>query len=365
MKFEQEPLCEGLYKREEGDGNNRSFVYDITDLSVPKEREHIVHLGFRDSIEEIIDSLQEARRSSNDIFIGFLSGLAVFKVTSNEECCVVFREMIESVKAIKIVSRSVHNRLIDATDIISQSIKFTSTVTVLEIASNSLVELSLIGYVLTDELALTMIRSLKHLDGLEYLSFRGTGCSSDTFAKLMNGLVDILPSVRYLDIASNQVSRDGGEKIKDLIIGHEKLVYLDIGSVVMDYDGLDLILDGCEISGRMQVIVVENTLACTDMGMRKLEERMMSGKLCLLGIQFGGTASGVLISRLRPYFARNAREREGISRIQHYELSQTEKPEIIETIARGYEGIENMYKCLVSSHNDLLLEVINGRRTDE
>jgi hypothetical protein len=210
-----------------------------------------------------------------------------------------------------------------------------------------------------------MIRSLKHLDGLEYLSFRGTGCSSDTFAKLMNGLVDILPSIRYLDIASNQVSRDGGEKIKDLIIGHEKLVYLDIGSVVMDYDGLDLILDGCEISGRMQVIVVENTLACTDIGMRKLEERMMSGKLCLLGIQFGGTASAVLISRLRPYFARNAREREGITRIQHYELSQMEKPEIIETIACGYEGIENVYKCLVSSHNDLLLEVINGRRTDE
>jgi hypothetical protein len=99
--------------------------------------------------------------------------------------------------------------------------------------------------------------------------------------------------------------------------------------------------------------------------MRKLEERMMSGKLCLLSIQFGGTASGVLISRLRPYFARNAREREGISRIQHDELSQTEKPEIIETIACGYEGIENVYKCLVSRHNDLLLDVINGRRTDE
>jgi hypothetical protein len=119
MKFELEPLCKGLYKREEGDGNYRSFVYDITDLSVPKEREHIVRLGFRDSIEEIIDSLQEARRSSNDIFIGFLSGLAAFKVISNEECCVVFREMIESVKAIKIVSRSICSRLIDATDIIS------------------------------------------------------------------------------------------------------------------------------------------------------------------------------------------------------------------------------------------------------
>jgi hypothetical protein len=115
----------------------------------------------------------------------------------------------------------------------------------------------------------------------------------------------------------------------------------------------------------MQVIVVENTLACTNIGMRKLEERMMSSKLCLLSIQFGGTASGVLISRLRPYFARNAREREGISRIQHYELSQMEKPEIIKTIACGYEGIENVYKCLVSSHNDLLLEVINGRCTNE
>jgi hypothetical protein len=133
----------------------------------------------------------------------------------------------------------------------------------------------------------------------------------------------------------------------------------------MDYDGLDLILDGCEISGRMQVIVVENTLACTNIGMRKLEERMMSGKLCLLSIQFGGTASGVLISRLRPYFARNARERECISRIQHDELSQTEKPGIIETIACCYEGIENVYKCLVSRHNNLLLDIINGRRTDE
>jgi hypothetical protein len=192
--------------------------------------------------------------------------------------------MVESVKGIKIISCSVCGRLRDGLDRISQSIAFTSVGVILELASHSLVKLSLIGYVLTDELALNMIQSMKQVDGLEYLSLRGMDCSADMFTKLMNGLIDILPNIWYIDVAGNKVSRDGGEKIKDIIIGHKKLVYLDIGRVLMDQDGFDLILDGCEISRRMQVIVVENTIACTDEGLRKLEERMMSSKLCLLSI---------------------------------------------------------------------------------
>jgi hypothetical protein len=74
MKLEQKPLCEGLYKREEGDGNSRSFVYNFIDFSVPKERDHLVCLGGSDSIEEITNSLWEARQSSNDIFLGFTVG---------------------------------------------------------------------------------------------------------------------------------------------------------------------------------------------------------------------------------------------------------------------------------------------------
>jgi hypothetical protein len=74
MKLEQEPLCEGLYKREEVDGNSRSFVYNFIDFSVPKERDHLVQLGGSDSIKEIMNSLREARRSSNDIFIRFYGG---------------------------------------------------------------------------------------------------------------------------------------------------------------------------------------------------------------------------------------------------------------------------------------------------
>jgi hypothetical protein len=210
-----------------------------------------------------------------------------------------------------------------------------------------------------------MIQSMKQVDGLEYLSLRGMDCLADMFTKLMNGLIDILPNIWYLDVARNRVSRDGREKIKDIIIAHKKLVYLDIGRVLMDHDGFDLILDGCEISRRMQVIVVENTIACTNEGLRKLEERMMSGKICLLSIRFYGMVSQQWISRLHPYLARNALERKSIDRIWNHELRQTEKPQIIETIAGGCDGIKNVYKCLISSYNDLLLEVINGCCIDE
>jgi hypothetical protein len=206
---------------------------------------------------------------------------------------------------------------------------------------------------------------MKQVNGLEYLSLQGMDCLADMFTKLMNGLIDILPNIWYFDIAGNKVSRDGGEKIKDIIIGHKKLVYLDIGRVLMDQDGFDLILDGCEISRRMQVIVVENTIACTDEGLRKLEERMMSGKLCLLSIRFYGMVSQQWISRLHPYLARNALECESIDCIRNHELHQTEKPQIIETIAGGCDRIKNVYKCLISSYNDLLLEVINGCCIDE
>jgi hypothetical protein len=62
MKLEQEPLCEGLYKREEEeDGNSRSFIYDFINFSVPKERDYLVRLDRNDSIEEIINYLREAR----------------------------------------------------------------------------------------------------------------------------------------------------------------------------------------------------------------------------------------------------------------------------------------------------------------
>jgi hypothetical protein len=365
MKLEQEPLCEGLYKREEEDGDSGSFIYDFIDFSVPKERDHLVRLDRNDSIEEITNRLREARRSSNDIFIGFYGGRVEYKMISNEECCVAFREMVESVKAIKIIFRSTGGGLADGLDMINQSMAMTSVGVIVELASRSLVELSLIGHVLTDESALNVIRSLKQVDGLEYLSLRGMDCSADTFSKLMDGLIGSLPNIRYFDIAGNKVSRDGGEKIKDVIIGHEKLVYLDIGMVLMDHDGFDLILDGCEISRRMQVIIVENTIACTNGGMRKLEERMMSGKLCLLSIRFYGNVSQQWISRLYPYLARNALERESIGHIRNHELRQIEKPQIIETIAAGFDGIENVYKCLVGNYNDILLEVINGSRIDE
>jgi hypothetical protein len=207
MKLDQEPLCEGLYK--EVDGNNRLFVYNYIDFSVPKERDHLVRLGSSDSIEEITNSLWEARRSSNDIFIGFYSGRVEYKVISNEECRVAFCEMVESVKAIKIIFCSVCGGLGDGLEIINRSYATRSIGVILELTSHSLVELSLFGYVLTDELVLNMIQSMKQVDGLEYLSLCGMDCLADTFTKLMNGLIDILPNIRYLDISGNKVSREG------------------------------------------------------------------------------------------------------------------------------------------------------------
>jgi hypothetical protein len=132
----------------------------------------------------------------------------------------------------------------------------------------------------------------------------------------------------------------------------------------MDLDSLNLILDGCEITRQMQSLEVGSTIASSTEGMNSIENRLMSGSLCLLNIGFhdehgnngfhDGDDIGEFIRRIRPYMARNYAERKNIELIKTNTLHRLDLPEALESIVCSPDGIENIYKLLIADHNHLL-----------
>ena len=77
----------------------------------------------------------------------------------------------------------------------------------------------------------------------------------------MQGIADNVPELQCLDISGNKVSRESTEVVKDVIVCHPKLIYLDVSFCEMDLYSYNKILDGCQISGRMQSLNVSRTIA--------------------------------------------------------------------------------------------------------
>jgi hypothetical protein len=172
---------------------------------------------------------------------------------------------------------------------------------------------------------------------------------------LVRGLVSNTNNLRYLDVAKNSISREAAYTLKDVLCGHSKLVFLNVGFCEMDLGSLDLILDGCEMTRQMQSLEAGSTIASNTEGMNSIESRLSSGRLCLLNIGFhDGDNTGEFIQRIRPYMARNYAERKNIELIKNNELNYLDLPEALQPIVCSLDGIENTYKLLIGDYNQLL-----------
>ena len=198
-------------------------------------------------------------------------------------------------------------------------------------------------------------RLLGSLSSVKSLTFSQLACSENTFKILMQGILDNIPELRYLDISGNKLSRESADVLKDVIIRHPKLVYLDVGLCEMDMHSFDSILDGCEISGRIQALNVQRTVARSNRGRKSLKRRMKSGSLCLLNVNFH-TDDNVerFMNRLRPCFARRLKEHESINRMKGIIKRRSDLPEVMESILHSADGVENMYKFLIGNYNEVL-----------
>jgi hypothetical protein len=86
------------------------------------------------------------------------------------------------------------------------------------------------------------------------------------FAKLVSGMEGKMTNLRYLDISGNEISNKAADCLKSLMATLDKLAYLDVGRCNMQLYGLNQILDGCEITRQMQVLIIEQTVAATEAG---------------------------------------------------------------------------------------------------
>ena len=122
-------------------------------------------------------------------------------------------------------------------------------------------ELVLTRFAFVESTAESFCSLLGSLSSVKSLTFSQMACSDDTFKILIQGILDNISELRYLYISGNTLSRETAHVLKDVIIRHPKLVYLDVSLCKMDMHSFDSILDGCEISGRIQALNVQRTVA--------------------------------------------------------------------------------------------------------
>ena len=122
-------------------------------------------------------------------------------------------------------------------------------------------ELVLTRFVFDEHTVDSFCLVLGQLSSVKNLTLSKLACSAKSFKRLMQGIADNIPELRYLDISANKVSRESADVLKDVITRHPKLVYLDVGLCEMDMHSYDSVLDGCEVSGRIQALNVRMTVA--------------------------------------------------------------------------------------------------------
>ena len=165
-------------------------------------------------------------------------------------------------------------------------------------------------------------QSLRGLSKIETLTLGDLRCLDSAFTELMKGILDGMPSLCCLEIFGNNISIEAAKMLKDIIIHHPKLVYLNLSFCEMDMNCFESILDGCKLSGSMQVLKVWMSIAGSVEGVKSLEHWLMSGKLNLLSIAFhANNNAGHFFYRLRPLLARNWEEYKSINHMRNKEIN--------------------------------------------
>jgi hypothetical protein len=361
MKYELQRLCENLYERRHIIENEVFITYESNGYVSPRQRFIELELTDRADHDGIMNSLRMAATHADDISLCFNGATIESRVIANEEYRTLLGEAARGVKSVQIGSCFGWDRLIQIQNNINGMIAIMSLDILLHMTKSGLEELTMLRYGLTDELALRLCQTLGQVSRLKHLRLIDMACSTGTFAKLVSGMEGKMTNLRYLDISGNEISNEVADCLKSLMATLDKLAYLDVGRCDMQLYGLNQILDGCEITRRMQVLIVERTVAATEAGKNSIEERMISGSLCLLHIQFHvEDGAKDFIRRTCSYMAQRFAERKSIRLVQTKNYSSRDIPDIIESIAYGSDGVENVYKCMQEKDSTLFSEILNA-----
>jgi hypothetical protein len=360
MKFDLEEVYDGLYKQQYGDGDDSLVVYELRDHPVANERYNYMiypHNGRRD---EIILSVLFGLESIENAGFVFIGRTAITNFVSALEDHLGYNiKNILGGRWVKSIRAGGHvdigsglQTTVQALEVLTESQKLS---VLLRCVRRGLEELVLTRFAFVGPTAESFCSLLGSLSSVKYLTLSQMVCSVDTFKILMQGVVDNIPELQCLDISGNTLSRESVYVLKDVIIRHPKLVYLDVSLCEMDMHSFDSILDGCEISGRIQALNVQKTVARSNRGRKSLKRRMKSGKLCLLNVNFH-TDDNVerFVNSLRPCFARRLKEHESINRMKGIIKRRSDLPEVMESILDSSDGVENMYKFLIGNYNEVL-----------
>jgi hypothetical protein len=302
------------------------------------------------NIEIILDNIET---TNGDIGIWFEGQLSLFGVLSSDR----LRELLKGgrVKAIGAGYHFEEEATVESVRRMESTMSYAFIKAILQDAYQYVEELSLTRFVIHDFFAPHLANEIGSLEKLEYLTLCDLRCPEISFTHLVRGLVSSTNNLCYLDVAKNSISREAAYTLKDVLCGHSKLVFLNVGFCEMDLGSLDLILDGCKVTRQMQSLEAGSTIASSTEGMNSIESRLSSGRLCLLNIGFhDGDNTGKFIQRIRPYMARNYAERKNIELIKNNELSYLDLPEALQSIVCSLDGIKNTYKLLIGDYNQLL-----------
>ena len=351
MKIDYEDRCEKLIERQYGTEDGSLVVCELRGNPMSKRRQH--YMIFRDTLDEttVVRSFDDARRTSTNVslvFDGRRSLQMVVDVLSRNRV-EYFYEVCGNgwIKALRVGGLLDARYGIEALPTVEVVVGCVCMMLLIMLSGvgDYLEELVLTEFVLNEFSAGRISRMVSPLPRVEYLCLSNLLNTESSFTILMREMVGGLPSLRYLDILGNNISREAAEVLKDLISNHPKLIYLDVSRCFMDMPSFDLVLDGCESTRQMQVLNVQLTIALSPNGMQSLERRISSGSLCLLCINFSvGDNAEAFMQRVRPYLSRHLSERKNIGLIKN-KIEGLYIPDVLESIAGSFDGVENIYRC--------------------
>jgi hypothetical protein len=364
MKIDLEPLSGNLRECRHTSGGKSVVVYESDGHIVGIRREHYITIRRLNAVSELRGEFDEIIRNvtSDNITIAFDGQSSLHNVMFSDE----LENILESgrVKSIRAGNHFGDDSGIESLSPVEFGLVHTSFNRILNKGCQSIEELSLMRFAIHDDTVSYFADGIANLLELEYLALSDLRCSEAVFVHLVRRLVSSFNNLRYLDVTKNYISRETASVLKDVLCNHSKLVFLNVSFCEMDLDSLNLILDGCEITRQMQSLEVGSTIASSTEGMISIENRLISGSLCLLNIGFhdehgnngfhDGDDIGEFIRRIRPYMARNYAERKNIELIKTNTLHRLDLPEALESIVCSPDGIENIYKLLIADHNHLL-----------
>ena len=370
MKYEVEKLYEGLEEQKNGDGEESLVICELHDRLMREFCFNFMRYQRNTCKAAIAASIWDRPEGIGNVSLVFAGqdSLPRFVSALSKSSVGDISDTLRGgwVKSIRCGGHFDDNQSPESLGYLDQLIKYTSLSALLQCVSSDLEELNIGRFALNESTAKYLSPALGVLSKVDSLTLGDLRCSASVFTELLKGIVDGMPSLRCLAVWGNKISAEAALKLKDIIVHHPKLVYVDVSLCDMDINSFERILDGCELSGSMQVLKVEMTVAASVEGVRSLERRLSANKLNLLNVTFHAIDNaGHFIDRLLPHLARNWEEYKSINCMRNTKIESKDIlrviPRLMHSISDSPDGVENIYKCLIRNDNKVLGFFQRGR----